>query len=135
MLTENKALVNVGALPAEVVFPLKAAIEREFVKSGIDLAKLKNDASALTFIPLVLAADSSPEVHDALFNCLARCTYNSEKITIDTFNDIKAREDYYDIIAELLTVNIWPFFKRAFSRFTSLVTLANLSAQNSQKPE
>lgn len=107
---------------------LKSAIQREVAASGLkfdfDLnkpisgQKLPIDA----MVAAALSADSSEAVQAALFKCLIRCTYNSEKITKDTFNPKAARPDYYPIVVECIKENILPFYAGLTSSFSNLLT-------------
>lgn len=61
-------------------------------------------------LPFLAKIDGSPEFDTALWPCLVRCTYNKEKITQATFNNIKAREDYYAVVVNCIEVNLGPLF-------------------------
>lgn len=52
---------------------------------------------------------SAPEVMDAVWNCLSRCTYNSNKITKATFEPVDARQDFEPIMEACIAVNKAPF--------------------------
>jgi hypothetical protein len=64
---------------------------------------------------------SSPEIERCLWECFKRCTYNSDagdlKITEDTFEPEKAREDYMTVCTEVAKVNIVPFAKNLFAEY------------------
>jgi threonine aldolase len=75
---------------------LKKAIEREIALTG-----------SLS-LPAVLLVDSSDAVDAALAPCLARCLYDNEKIIEKTFDDPKARADYYDIVVACVKENLAP---------------------------
>lgn len=116
-VTQSGAALVVNSAPFKDAMALKNAIARELSTSGMAL-DLKADISALSSV--VLAVDSSDAVYKALLPCLIRCTYNGLKITEATFEDDKAREDYYEIIIECLKVNLSPFFKGLASRLKTL---------------
>lgn len=54
---------------------------------------------------------SSDRIEKAVWKCFERSTYNGLKITQDTFEDEKAREDYFTICKEVALVNVAPFLK------------------------
>lgn len=119
---------------------LKSAIAKELASS--DLGGFKMDASVkfseqelniADFAKLALAVDSSPAVYKALFACLKRCTYNGQSITEATFEDEKAREDYYEIVIECLRVNLSPFFKGLISKLSPFLNRAVGQTQESQE--
>lgn len=93
---------------------------------GADLLKL----DAAPFFEILMALDSSKRVNKAIFSCLLRCTYDGEKITEKTFEDIKARDDYYEIIFNCVKENISPFFGGLTSVLTNLLG----KTKDSQKP-
>lgn len=109
--TGAKIVINVCSF--EDAFQLKSLIEKALLDNGIKLeTAIESDIAAI-----VMALDSSKGVFDAMFKCLVKSTYNNVKITKETFEDEKAREDLYDIFFYCLKVNIYPFFKPLLSRF------------------
>lgn len=105
---------------------LKNAIEQRVKLADLDtkavglangnfIEELKK-MNVLPIIDIILSVDSDPLVNAALMTCLARCTYNGEKITLATFEDEKAREDYYEIVIQCLKINLLPFFKGWISK-------------------
>lgn len=127
-----KAVINVA--PFKTAMALKNAITSELAKSGIDLQVLiekqnqkESDVKVdlKSIISAVLAVDSSPVVYAAIFECLARCSYNDEKITEKTFEADAARGDYYQIVLECVQANLLPFFMALASRLSGLKSLLN----------
>lgn len=115
---------------------LKSAIMKEISKAdfdlslgGIDLA----DIDVSVFAKLVAAIDSSEEVNKAVFDCLIRCTYNGDKITEATFENVAARSDYYEIVLSCVKENMLPFFAGLFSKLSPF--LAALPAQQAEKAQ
>lgn len=76
-----------------------------------------------------LAVESSPSVNAALMKCLARCTYDGEKITEKTFEDEGARGDYYPLIVACAKANILPFFKSLPSMLKPLAAEKSFPSQ------
>lgn len=70
---------------------------------------------------------SSPKIDAALNACLVRCIYNSGsgdfKIGKDTFEDIKAREDYVTVCMEVAEENLRPFLKGLMQAFAKLLSM------------
>ncbi len=96
---------------------LKMAIEREL--GGLDVLALASDPVSAQ-VAYIMKLDSSETVDRALWPCLVQCTYNLEKITEATFDDVKAREDYYDIVGECMKVNLGPLFESLTSKLSEL---------------
>ena len=80
------------------------------------------------FIDVLISADTSEDFNKALFKCLGRCVYDEfHAITPQFFDDNpEAIEDYYEIVAYCVKVNLTPFFK-------SLVTALQTSATIMEK--
>tara|TARA_R110000744_G_C19209653_1_gene545880 strand:- start:303 stop:719 length:417 start_codon:yes stop_codon:yes gene_type:complete len=123
--SETGAKVVINPADWKDAVNLKSAIAKELSKSDvkIELDDLTNASDISEFIKLFLVLDSSEVVYDNIFKCLARCTYHGEKITEDTFEDIKAREDYYEITFHCIKENLNPFFKGLRSRLSQLMLL------------
>ena len=54
---------------------------------------------------------SSKKIELALWQCMSKALYNKLPISIDTFEDEKAREDYIQVCVEVALVNVQPFMK------------------------
>lgn len=125
-----KVVINPADFRASIA--LKNALQRELAKSNTTL-KMNLNSDALELGRLIMLVDSSPEVNALLWPCLARCTYNDEKITEKTFEPVEARQDYYDIVLECGRVNLSPFFESALSKLKTSPLAALVSV--SQKSE
>lgn len=113
------AKVKVNPADFKDAMALKSAIAKELSKADFDLSlKMDKDVNPADFAKMALAVDSSPVVYDCLFKCLARCTYDGQKITEATFEDVSAREDYYEIVLACLKENLSPFFKGLISKLS-----------------
>lgn len=110
--TVSGANLCIGIAPFKDCMHLKNVIERELSKNKIDLSSLdlkSTDLSAL--INPILSIDSSDAFMDAFFKVAIKSTYNDEKITQDIFEDEKARIDFYDVMINVIRINLAPFFK------------------------
>lgn len=123
--SSSGAEIKINPAPFADAMALKNAILKSVSKSGINLDRLDVNKIDMnmeissdvlnSLISAVLNVDSSDEVNRCVFKCLERCSYNSEKITLETFEDESARGDYYQIVFEVIRENINPFFKGAVS--------------------
>jgi hypothetical protein len=109
----------------------KAVKDSNIALSKLDLDKLlsghkENISGAVksgaldSLMEVILTVDSNDKVEEAIFKCLARCTYNGEKITRSTFEPIEARENYYETIIYCLMENLSPFYAPLRSKFKEL---------------
>lgn len=137
---KNGAQVKIQMAEFGDACALKSAIENAALERGIDLGvTLSNfnikDTKIDPFLSIILAIDSDKKVHDALFNCLKTCTYNSTKIIPATFNSKDARGAYYEIMIACIKENIFPFFSplcSMFSEFLQGVMVTNQSSTSEQ---
>lgn len=127
--------IVINAAPAVDAFALKNAIHARLNVPKFNLDELKKgnrnvsdkikdmDVSEVieSLAENLLKLDSDKEVNSALMACLVRCTYNSEKIVLGTFDDIEAREDYYEIIEKCIRINLFPFYKGLISKWKAVL--------------
>lgn len=122
------AKIVINPAPWKDAKELKKAVQRAVGNSeyGIDF---ENGVGSL--IGLVMQVDGSDAVEEALWPCLARCLRNGEKITEQTFDDVEARKDYYDIVLECAKVNFGPLLEALATKLPP--GLLKAKAENSQK--
>lgn len=127
--------IVINPAPAADAFALKNAIHAKFYIPKINLDELKKgkgnvsdkikdmDVSEILsgLAGNLLALDSDKDVNAALMACLVRCTYDSEKIVLGTFDDVEVREDYYEIIENCIRINLFPFYKGLISKWKALL--------------
>jgi hypothetical protein len=122
--TQKGSEVRINIADFITSMKLKKAVVEAIKESDVDIAHIDLEnlkAGAIdSILQILLTCDSSDKVNDAIFKCLARCTYNSEKITKETFEEVEAREDYYEIVIACLKENLSPFFKPLFLQLKSL---------------
>lgn len=128
--------IVINAAPAEQAFALKNAIHSKlkipklntaFIKAGEGsfMDKLKDMDSGDIVNSLahtLLEIDSDEKVNVALIACFNSCTYDSERITQRTFDNVSAREDYYLVARECLKANLLPFYKGLISESKGLLS-------------
>lgn len=139
-LATSGARVKINLAPWGVTVALKSAIAQEICKTNMDLnvnifSGLQNDINLIDFVKLALIVDSSELVYQRLFDCLIKCSYNGDKITPETFEDAKARQDYYDIVIACLKENIFPFFEGQISKLRPFLARLNQMRPPEKTPE
>lgn len=75
------------------------------------------------FKDLFCAGFSSKKIDKALDECMKKATYNSVKVSSDTFEPMEAREDYLDVCWEVAQFNLLPFTKSLMRQFSALSAL------------
>jgi len=90
-----------------------------------DIQHLKIDGEQemdYNFLKDILCAGlSSDGVDKALTVCMNRATYNNLKIDENTFEPEKARQDYLLVCFEVAKVNIEPFTKSLYAKFSTVL--------------
>lgn len=143
--TESNAEVVINMANFIDASRLRVAVLGAIKESGVEISKVdiekllsgvKEDMGAAvksgaldSLLDMVISLDCSEKVNNEIFNCLKRSTYNSEKITRDTFNELEARGDYYHIVIMCLKVNLTPFFKTLFSKLSALQLMKKQESQ------
>lgn len=97
LVTTSGAKVVINQAPFADVARLHRAVMRDAALMGgqINMA-------------MVLMSLGSEAIDALVWPCLARCTYNDQKIIKETFDPVDARRDYYEILAAFAEVNIVP---------------------------
>jgi hypothetical protein len=120
--SSNGANITINASSFGDALLLKKEAVKIIKKSNIDIASIDLDFKNLKIIiNILLEADSNDDFEKAVFNCLKRCKYNDLKITRDTFEEIEARENYYEIVTKCIIENLGPFIKPLVSLYTQQV--------------
>ena len=122
--TNGKKRVVINPATIRDVKYLKNALLTEIKNYPLGLKLLGNTSDVLDkqidfsemvdFIKnVIISADTSEAVENAINQCLKCCTYDSTRvINEDLFNDVKeAREDYYEIIFACIEENLRPFIQ------------------------
>lgn len=93
-------------------FKLKSVLQRALISTGINIEEAFDE----DLIKFIFSLDSSEEVMLCLFECLKRSQYNDVAIKPDVFDDLKAREDLYDIFFNCIKINLGPFLQSLLSK-------------------
>lgn len=139
-IASNGAAIKIQMADFRTTMALKAAISDALLEQGLDhnlklgLGTDIKNISIDTFIKPLLSVDSNLKVYKCIFECLKRCTYNSVKITEDTFEDHEARSVYYEIVIAVVKENLLPFFQPLILKSKDLFAKMNQS-QKSQSEQ
>lgn len=129
---QSGAKVRINPADFRDAMALKSAIAKEISKSDFDLSagSLTDKIDIADFAKIALAVDSSDTVYDCMFKCLVRCTYDGQKITEATFEDVNSRQDYYEIVIACLKENLLPFFGGLVSKLKPLLDKVNQAEES-----
>lgn len=114
---KSGAVLAVQIAPFEVANKLVKAVARELTVVSFDMELGNVDLSNLqpkdlnTLKNAAFQLLQSDAVEACVFGCMARCLYEGQKITKDTFEKPEARADYLPVAWEVMKANLSPFFK------------------------
>lgn len=131
--TKSGAAIVINPAPWVDAKELKKAIEASLIGSNINLDFGSSEAGSM-MANLLLKIDSNPHVEIWLYKCLSRCLRNGQKIVEETFNDIVAREDYYEIVSACIKENFAPLIKNLFFMLSELQVKILPTQKSDQKP-
>lgn len=127
---KNEAQVVINLASFANAVKLKDAIEYEVSQTDFKVSfdDINKDAELNLgkIIQIAMKVDSSKVVSNALFDCLIKCTYNGSKITVATFEDEKARFDYYEIAISCVKENLLPFAGGLLSKLNGIKNILQL---------
>lgn len=108
-------------------FQTAKALYQAVLKEGRSVEiTAKTDMAAL-YKDLFCTGFSSPEIEKWIWECFKRCTYNSGngdlKIDADTFEPIKARDDYMSVCMEVAKENVGPFMKSLYAEYQRFMSM------------
>lgn len=138
--TQNGAKVVIACAAFGAAMELKAAIQYEIstsnfqleIPAGIESKGLEDiDLDVMSIIRLAFKIDAAPTVLAATFKCLEKCSYNGEQIKEITFENEKARGDWYEILGACWLKNLGPLVQGAprFLKFFGVGQLVKLFIQ------
>jgi len=114
ILLKSGAVLVVSMAPFSSSNKLLKVIMRELKTVDVQLENLdfsrigSQDINTLkNAVCQLLASDT---LEQAVFECMARCTYNGNRIVKDTFEPDDARGDYLPCAWEVIKINLRPFF-------------------------
>ena len=77
----------------------------------------KTDLDYNFFKDIFCTALSSKKIEKAVWKCAAKATYNSLRVTEETFEPAEARQDYLPFLFEVAQVNVEPFMKDLYAKY------------------
>lgn len=110
--------VRINPADFEDAMDLQSVILSEASKAEFSLKGLDSEIELSGFIKAAMSVAASKDVREILFKCLVRCTYDGQKITKATFDDVNARKDYYEVVMACLKENLTPFFEGLCSKLS-----------------
>lgn len=140
-ITKTGAEVKLAMADFEDVLFFKSVIQTVIAEKGLDIdldiskitssdGKGKVTEMLPQLMKAVILIEGDKRFHESFMRCLKRCTYNSKKIDKNLWNDTpEAREDYYELVLEVLKLNFSPLLKPLLSLFTEIIPEQKPSGQ------
>ena len=118
--------LKIGVVPFRDAKGLFDAVSKEVKASKWDPSQQVD----VNFIKdTALALISSEAVEKSLWVCMSRSMYKGLKITEETFEDVKAREDFLEVCYEVAKETLAPFMKNLFAELQPLLELVTQKSQ------
>lgn len=126
-ILKSGATIEVSIAPVKTGFRLFQAIVQEFKKDGLGSDFTEDDAildlrsiflkNPQKFISGMLDVITSDKVIDLILECGASAVYTrdgvSMRVSMECFEDERAREDMFEVLQIIAQDNIAPFFPKA----------------------
>ena len=113
------AILDITVLDFEKAFAVFQVVSRQIGLLDFDAAKIDfqnfKATDLLEFKKPLTQALSNSDFSKVGNQCLEKCTYNGLKVTAQTWNDLKARNDYLFAVFYALKENCYPYIEGAFS--------------------
>lgn len=121
---ESGRVLEIGLAP----FANSWLVYQTFLKE-ISYIELDEEAEVnVNFLKGVFCACmSSKHLEAAIWECMGRCKYDGQKIIRDTFEDVKAREDYIEICWLVAKENVEPFLKTLTQKYGHVLEMMKKS--------
>lgn len=122
--TKNGVKVKINPADFEDAMDLQSAIMEKISNSKFELKMNfdEEDFDVADIVRVAMSVASSKEIRETLFKCLARCTYDGQKITKNTFEDVGSRKDFYEVSFACLKENIGLFIEPLISLLSPMLS-------------
>lgn len=118
-------LLEIDYVPIGLALELYRSIMSECARCKIDL-KIEDGMTQLELIgknsEAILRVLGSEDVMEVVQRCCAKVIYNKQRFSMDLFEDIEARGDFFGIMILVALENLLPFFPHLRSRFETLLS-------------
>lgn len=115
------AVLKISTIPFEAANNLKKVVMRDMKHLSLDSSKQVLDLCK-DYLCLAFGSD---EVEKCLWECMKKCIYNSGsgdfKIDSQTFESVKAREDFTEVQFQVGSEALLPFSKGLFAVLQNLL--------------
>lgn len=114
----------------ETALALYRVIVSECKKAKLDIT-VANEETWLTMInknmEAILNIVGSEEVMEAIKECCSRVLYDKQRFSMELFEDVKARGDFFGVMLVVAVENLRPFFPENSSTFDTITSLVLMS--------
>lgn len=118
--TQSGATAQINVAPFEDALTLNNLVTPYLATVGV-VADSNANIKMEDLMKVMVTAATDAGIQAQMMKCMARCTYNGQKITQSTFETVEARGDYYEVALACVKENITPFVNGLFSQFSALL--------------
>lgn len=133
--TQSGAKVKINPADFEDALELQAAIAEKISESKISFKSMSDEIDVAEFLKAGMSVAADKNVREILFKCLVRCTYNGQKITKQTFEDVEARKDFYEVAFSCLKENVGHFIAPLISKLSPALEGFKTMVQGQNDPK
>jgi len=135
--TNGQKKVTINVAPFKDMCALKSEAFKCLQNASINLKEIDTGTALDSIIGVLITADTSETFNNALFKCLSRCVYDEfHTITPQFFEDCpEAIEDYYEIVAKCVELNLRPFWKSLVTAFKATIAKVEVQPSSDQKQQ
>lgn len=118
-------LLEIDLVPVPLALELYRTVMNECARCKFDL-KIEENTSLLELVgknsEALLRVLGSEEVMEVVQRCCNKVLYGKKRFSMDLFEDIDARGDFFGIMIIVALENLLPFFPHLRSRFEMLLS-------------
>jgi len=107
------------------------ALLQSFAERGLSITIRGGEEMPDVLKSVFCAALASKDLHAKLMACAVKSTYNGLKVEEAVFQDLKAREDYLEVLYLVAEANLKPFTKSLYAKFTGILVQLEKLAEKS----
>lgn len=113
-ILKSGKIVEFNYAPIDKAVMLYRTIVQECKGAGLDLSVKEEGTTAFDIIERNVEAKlniiSSQAVIEAVIDCCEKVLYNKQRFSLELFEDVKNREDFFAVLVLVGVENLRPFF-------------------------
>ena len=127
MQLRSGKIVDISLSNIDKALALYRAVINEAKKAKLDLTLANEDTVASMLMKnseAILNILSSELVMECIKDCCDKVLYDKQRFSMDIFEDVKSRGDFFGVMLLVAVENLRPFFTEISSVFDAIASLA-----------